>query len=125
MAVTAGDTIEISCTLTNCGPRDGEEVVQLYINDPLASVTRRVKELKGFKRVALAAGESRRVTFALPVSALGFYNRDLCKVVEPGEIHFMIGTSSAEMGLDGRFHITGPITDVSQSRAFFSEATVN
>lgn len=56
MAVTAGDTIEISCTLTNCGPRDGEEVVQLYINDPLASVTRRVKELKGFKRVALAVG---------------------------------------------------------------------
>lgn len=125
LEVAADETIEISCTLTNCGPRDGEEVVQLYINDPLASVTRRVKELKGFTRVAVAAGESRRVTFALPVSALGFYNRDLCKVVEPGEIHFMIGTSSAEMGLNGRFHITGPITDVSQSRAFFSETTVN
>ncbi|MBK8905146.1 MAG: glycoside hydrolase family 3 C-terminal domain-containing protein [Anaerolineaceae bacterium] len=123
--VAADETIQISCTLTNCGPRDGEEVVQLYINDPLASVTRRVKELKGFKRVALAAGASRRVTFALPASGLGFYNRDLCKVVEPGEIHFMIGTSSVEMGLNGRFHITGPVTNVSQNSAFFSEATIN
>jgi beta-glucosidase len=125
LEAAADETIEISCTLTNCGSRDGEEVVQLYINDPVASVTRRVKELKGFKRVALAAGQSRRVTFALPVSALGFYNRDLCKVVEPGEIDFMIGTSSADMAVNGRFHITGPITDVSQSRAFFSEATIN
>ncbi len=124
LEVAADETIEISCTLTNCGPRDGEEVVQLYINDPVASVTRRVKELKGFKRVALAAGQSRRVTFALPVSALGFYNRDLRKVVEPGEIEFMIGTSSADMAVNGRFLITGPITDVSQSRAFFSEATI-
>lgn len=125
LEVAADETIQISCTLTNCGGRDGEEVVQLYIKDPVASVTRRVKELKGFKRVALAAGESRRVTFALPVSTLGLYNRDLCKVVEPGEIQFMIGTSSAEIALNGRFHITSPITDVSQSRAFFSEATVN
>ncbi|MCB8978206.1 MAG: glycoside hydrolase family 3 C-terminal domain-containing protein [Ardenticatenaceae bacterium] len=123
LEVAADETIQISCTLTNCGPRDGEEVVQLYINDPVASVTRRVKELKGFKRVALAAGESRRLTFALPVSALGLYDRDMRKVVEPGEIQFMIGTSSAEIALNGRFHIIGNVTDVSQNGAFFSEAT--
>ena len=123
LEVAADETIQISCTLTNCGSRDGEEVVQLYINDPVASVTRRVKELKGFKRVALAAGESRRLTFALPVSALGLYDRDMRKVVEPGEIQFMIGTSSAEIALNGRFHIIGNVTDVSQNGAFFSEAT--
>jgi beta-glucosidase len=55
---------------------------------------------------------------------LGFYNRALCKVVEPGEIQFMIGTSSEEIHLNGRFQISGETTDVSQSRAFFSEATV-
>ncbi len=120
----AGEHIEISCTVTNRGSRAGEEVVQLYISDPVASVTRRVKELKGFKRVALAAGETRQVTFSLPVSALGFYNRDLRKVVEPGEIRFMIGTSSEEIDLNGRFQIIGDVTDVSQSRAFFSEVTV-
>ncbi len=122
--VAANETIQISCTLTNCGSRDGEEVVQLYINDPVASVTRRVKELKGFKRVALTAGETKQVTFSLPLSALGFYNQALCKVVEPGEIQFMIGTSSEEIHLHGRFQIIGETTDVSQSRAFFSEATV-
>jgi beta-glucosidase len=122
--VGAHETIQISCTLTNCGPRAGEEVVQLYINDPVASVTRRVKELKGFKRIALATGETQQVTFSLPVSMLGFYNRALCKVVEPGEIQFMIGTSSEEIHLNGRFQISGETTDVSQSRAFFSEATV-
>ena len=122
--VAANETIQISCTLTNCGSRDGEEVVQLYINDPVASVTRRVKELKGFKRVALAAGETKQITFSLPLSALGFYNQALCKVVEPGEIQFMIGTSSEEIHLHGRFQIIGETTDVSQSRAFFSTATV-
>ncbi|MCB8948601.1 MAG: glycoside hydrolase family 3 C-terminal domain-containing protein [Ardenticatenaceae bacterium] len=122
--VAAGETIQISCTLTNSGSRDGEEVVQLYINDPVASVTRRVKELKGFKRVALAAGESRQITFSLPVSALGFYNRDLRKVVEPGEIQFMIGPSSEEICVNGRFQITGEVTDVSQNCDFFSTATI-
>ena len=121
--VAADENIQISCKLTNCGPRDGDEVVQLYINDPIASVARRVKELKGFKRVTLTAGETRQVTFSLPVSALGFYNRDLCKVVEPGEIQFMIGTSSEEIHLSGRFQITGEVTDVSQNGTFFSEVS--
>ena len=122
--VAADETIEISCALTNCGSRDGEEVVQLYINDPVASMTRRVKELKGFKRVAVPAGETRQVTFSLPISSLGFYNRELRKVVEPGDIQFMIGTSSEAIHLDGRFQIIGETKDVSQNCAFFSEATV-
>jgi beta-glucosidase len=99
-------TVTTSVTVTNTGDRDGDEVVQLYIRDPMASVTRPVLELKGFVRVALAAGESTTVTFATPVGQLGFHDRDLAYVVEPGEIEVLVGTSSADLVPAGTATIT-------------------
>lgn len=110
----AADTVQISLTLTNSGSLAGDEVVQLYVGDPIASVTRPVKALKGFKRVTLAAGESKRLTFHLPVAHLAFYDRDMRFVVEPGETRVMIGSASDDIRLEGGFTITGQTTPVEQ-----------
>jgi beta-glucosidase len=80
----------------NVGRRAGDEVVQLYIRDVAASVTRPVRELKGFQRVTLRPGEKRRLEFILGAEQLGFYNRDMRFLVEPGEFRIMIGNSSAD-----------------------------
>jgi beta-glucosidase len=85
-------TVEIG----NLGRLAGDEVVQLYIRDVAASVTRPVKELKGFQRVTLRPGEKRRLEFILAADQLGFYNRDMRFVVEPGEFKVMVGNSSAD-----------------------------
>ena len=95
--VTWNDAITTTVTVTNTGNRAGDEVVQLYVRDPWASVTRPVLELKGFVRVALAAREARSVTFTTPIGLLGFHDRNLDYVVEPGEIDVFVGTSSVEL----------------------------
>jgi beta-glucosidase len=95
--VSWNESISTTVTLTNTGGRDGDEVVQLYVRDPSASVTRPVLELKGFVRISLGAGESRRVTFDSPVGQLGFHDRDLAYVVEPGRIDIFVGTSSVDL----------------------------
>jgi beta-glucosidase len=97
--------VTVSVSVTNTGDRDGEEIVQLYVRDPVASVTRPVLELKGFARVDLHAGGSARLTFDLPVGQLGFYNRDLEYVVEPGSIDVLVGTSSADLEVAGSFTV--------------------
>ena len=80
------DTIQATFTLTNTGDREGAEVAQLYVSDPVCSVMRPVKELKGFKKVFLKPGESRRITLDIPVSSLAFYSEAQSQfVVEPGE----------------------------------------
>ena len=85
----------MSVTVTNTGKRAGEEVVQLYINDLVSSVTRPVMELKDFKRVALAPGESKTVTFTLKPDKLAYLDLDMRRTVEPGWFDIMVGTSSA------------------------------
>ncbi len=95
--VNWNESITTTVTVANTGSRDGDEVVQLYVRDPRASVTRPVLELKGFVRVFLAAGESRSVTFSTPVGQLGFHDRNLDYVVEPGEIDMFVGTSSDDL----------------------------
>ena len=97
----------IACTVSNAGTRDGEEVVQLYARDPVASVTRPVKQLVGFARVPLAAGEARRVTFTLDPSQLAFFDAGMRFVVEPGDFQLMLGASSADIRLEGRFAVSG------------------
>lgn len=97
-------TLEISIDLTNTGKYDGTEVVQLYIQDKAASVTRPVKELKDFRRVALKQGEKETVTFSLPIAKLAFWNRDMQKTVEPGDFNLWVGTNSAE-GLESSFTV--------------------
>ncbi len=88
--------ITVSVEIENVGSRAGDEVVQLYIRDVAASVTRPVKELKGFQRVTLRPGEKRSTEFILGTEQLGFYDRDMRFVVEPGEFKMMVGTSSAD-----------------------------
>jgi beta-glucosidase len=95
-----------SVEVENTGKRVGDEVVQLYIKDVAASVTRPVKELKGFERITLRPGEKRRVEFTLTPEQLGFYNREMRFMVEPGEFKVMVGTSSAdEHGLEASFEV--------------------
>jgi beta-glucosidase len=85
--------------VTNTGPRAGTEVVQLYVRDRVSSVTRPVKELKGFARVALAPGETRTVALDVGPEALAFHDIDMRYVVEPGEFALMVGTSSRDADL--------------------------
>jgi beta-glucosidase len=94
-------------TVTNSGTRAGAEVVQLYVRDLVASVTRPVRELKAFERVSLDPGESRTVRFEVPVERLGFTGLDMRNRVEPGDFKLWIGPDSAS-GLEGTFRITSP-----------------
>jgi beta-glucosidase len=79
------------------GQRAGDEVAQLYIRDVAASVTRPVKELKGFQRVSLQPGETKRVEFTLDPERLSIWNSEMKFVVEPGEFKVMVGTSSEQL----------------------------
>jgi beta-glucosidase len=106
--------VEISLSVQNTGALAGEEVVQLYVCDKFALVPRPVKELKGYIRIALQPGESKSVTFTLPVNMLAFYDLDLNLVVEPGAVDVMIGSSSEDIRLRGGFEITGVKTLVAQ-----------
>lgn len=92
--------------LENIGQRAGDEVVQLYIRDVAASVTRPVKELKGFQRITLQPGEKKRVEFKLTAGELGFYNREMRFVVEPGEFRVMVGPNSVEL-IESKFEVEG------------------
>ncbi len=123
--VRAGERLDISVQVRNVGERAGDEVVQLYVRDIASTVTRPVKELKGFKRVHLAPGEARTVTFSLAANQLAFYDRDMRYIVEPGTIEVMVGSSSEDIRLTGSFTITGETQDVSADQVFFSEVTVS
>lgn len=98
--------LTVTVEVQNVGSRAGDEVVQLYIRDVAASMTRPVKELKGFRRVTLQPGEKRRVEFVLGPEQLGFYNRQMRFVVEPGEFKVMVGPNSADV-IETSFQVTG------------------
>ena len=89
--------ITVTIPVTNTGNRDGIEVVQLYIRDVVGSIARPVKELKGFQRLSLKAGETAMATFTIDASKLKFYNYDLKEVVEPGEFDVMVGPNSRDL----------------------------
>jgi len=95
--------VTVTATLSNEGTREGDEVVQVYVRDPVASVTRPVLELKSFARVELPAGGSAQITFRLPAAQLGFHDRDIRYVVEPGQIEVLVGTSSRDLVEAGTF----------------------
>ncbi len=97
-------TVEVSVEVENTGERAGVEVVQLYIRDPVASVTRPVRELKGFRRVPLEAGERRTVTFALQAADLAFPGQDMAPVVEAGLIQVWVGGDS-RANLEAQFEV--------------------
>ncbi len=91
---TTADSVTVSVTVTNTGARSGDEVVQLYVRDDAGSVSRPVKELKGFRRISLAAGASETVTFRLTPDELSFYGAQYRRVIEPGTFTIMVGPSS-------------------------------
>src|SRR6266516_2067046 len=104
--ITPAGTLRASVTVTNTGSREGAEVVQLYVHDEVASVTRPVRQLVGFRRVSLKPGEARTVDFQLGPKELGLYNRDMKVVVEPGKLRVFVGGSSVG-GLEAEFEIGG------------------
>ena len=93
----SGRTFKASVTVTNTGGRDAVEVVQLYVRDPVASIARPVKELKGFSRVTLKAGESRQVTFDITEKDLSYYDAEGRLVFEPGVFSIMLGHDSSSL----------------------------
>jgi beta-glucosidase len=102
-----GEIVKISLRITNTGRVPGDEVVQLYICDEVGSLPRPVKELKGYVRLTLKPGASKTITFNLPEGQLAFYDTGLNLVLEPGWFLAMIGSSSADIRLTGRFEIIG------------------
>lgn len=102
--LTPGDTLSVSVKVKNTGQYKGTEVVQLYISDLIGSVTRPVKELKGFKRIELRPNEEKKVLFELPIRNLAFWNIDMEKVVEPGKFKVTVGTDS-QSGLKTFFEV--------------------
>jgi len=105
--VPASGAVDVRVEVTNAGSRPGEEVIQLYVHQAVAGVTRPVKQLKGFQCIALEPGETRRATFHLDVSQLAFYDREMRFVVEPGRVEVLVGSSSEDIRLTGSFEITG------------------
>jgi beta-glucosidase len=103
----SGQSVEISLRVTNTGSVRGDEVVQLYTCDEVASVPQPMKELKGYVRLTLEPGASGTVTFDLLVEQLAFYDAELNLVLEPGWISVMLGSSSSDIRLAGRFEIVG------------------
>jgi beta-glucosidase len=97
-------TLTVTATVKNTGSREGVEVVQLYTRDLVGSITRPIRELKGFERVPLKAGEQRTITFNVPAKDLGFFNEDGRFIIEPGKFHVWVGGSS-EATLRGEFEL--------------------
>ena len=93
-AMKKNSTVTLSVDVRNTGNRSGAETVQLYIRDMVASVTRPVKELKGFKKIYLTAGETQTVSFTITPELLSFYDANMNWIVEPGDFKIMVGTSS-------------------------------
>jgi len=114
------DQVEISLEVRNTGKITGEEVVQLYINDELAEITRPVKELKGFQRIILKPNEKKKVKFFLSMTQLGFYNKEMKYIVEPGIIVVMVGSSSEDIRLRGKFEIVGEVQEIKKVRKYFT-----
>ncbi len=112
--LSPGGTVTISVDVTNTGSRSGSEVVQVYSRDPVASVTRPVRELQAFARVHLDPGQRATVSFDLPVDAFGFTDRAMRYVVEPGTVDILVGTSATDTALLGTIDIVaeGPVATV-------------
>jgi beta-xylosidase len=118
------EVVTVNARLTNTGDRDGDEVVQLYVSDKEASLTRPVLELKGYARVSLDARQSSTLRFELPVGQLGFYDHQARYVVEPGEIDVFIGTSSRDLHRAGAFNIVADHTGAVARKVFNGSVSI-
>jgi beta-xylosidase len=127
---TAGDEfpsdgeVEVSCLVRNTGDRAGAEVVQLYLNDPVAGVTRPVRQLVGFARIELEAGEAAEVAFRLHADRTSFTSRDGKRVVETGEIVLQVGCSSTDIRWKQSVRLTGESRIVGYDRVLVTPVSV-
>jgi beta-glucosidase len=121
---TGGESVDVSLQIRNSGKIAGDEVVQLYVCDEYASLPRPVKELKGFCRITLSPGMSRRITFHLPVDMLAFYDNELNLMVEAGKIKVFLGSSSTDVRLQGEFEIIGAVKTLARQRVFTCPVTI-
>jgi beta-glucosidase len=117
--------IDVSCQVENTGQRAGDEVVQLYVRDILASLVRPIKELKGFKRVTLNPGQRVRVTFSLPVDLLAFTIHGTTRRIEPGEFELMIGRSSEDIAFRETIEVFGEPRELPAKWRMRTEARVD
>jgi beta-glucosidase len=120
---TADGEVTVSVAVTNSGARAGDEVVQLYVRDEQALVARPVLELRGFHRVCLAPGEHQVVTFHLDAEQFAYTGPDYRRIVEPGTIRLFVGTSSADLPLEGSVELVGSTIEVASRRRFLTEST--
>ncbi len=121
--VNPAEDLKISVTIQNTGAVFGTEVVQLYLRDEKASMTRPVKELQGFARVGLAPGEKKKVVFTVSPSQTAFLDEDMRWKIEKGEIRVLIGASSEDIRLEDAFLIIGDLWIEGRERRFYAETT--
>jgi beta-xylosidase len=124
VSVGTDGSVSVSVAVTNTGTRAGAEVVQLYLHDPVAQVTRPVVRLVGYRRVWLAAGETRRVGFDLHADLTAFTGRDGQRVVEPGELELRLSASSVDVRELVRVRLVGPERVVDHRRHLVTPSTV-
>lgn len=122
--VACSGKVKVSIDVENNGLCRGDEVVQLYVNDVQSEITRPVKELKGFKRITLEPGKKKTIIFTLSATQLGFYNRDMKYIVEPGTIKVMMGSSSEDIRETGEFNIVGKINEIKDNRKYFTSVEI-
>lgn len=123
-AVEFHDELTVSVTVTNTGSRDGADVVQLYLHDPIASVVRPVRRLIGYVRVELAAGGRATVSFRVSADLASFTGRDGRRIVEPGELVFQFGRSAGDIVIEQSTVLQGSVRIVDHTRELIAEATV-
>jgi beta-glucosidase len=121
---TDGGEIVVTVDVTNTGARQGDEVVQLYAHDPEATVARPVLELRGFRRVELAPGERRSVSFTLSSEQFAYVGADYRRLVEPGVIRVLVGSSSADLPLSAELELVGPSIHLAERRRYLTGTTL-
>ena len=121
---TLDGEVRIEVDVENIGDRIGDEVVQLYVRDLEASVARPVLELRGFRRVTLRPGECRTVSFTLAAEQFAYVGADYRRVVEPGSISILVGTSSVDLPLTATLTLVGPIVEVTERTRYLTTTTL-
>lgn len=123
-AVPTDGEFTVTVRVRNTGARAGDEVVQLYLRDVIAQVTRPVKQLTGFARVPLEPGEAKDVRFRVHTDRTAFTGRDYRRIVEPGELEIMVGSSSGDLPCRGRVVLTGAIRETAPDRVLITPVDV-
>jgi beta-glucosidase len=125
LATHGGDDVTVSVDVANTGEREGDEVVQLYARDEEASVARPVLELRGFRRVTLAPGACRTVSFRLAAEQFAYTGADYRRVIEAGRITLFVGTSSADLPLAVALELTGPTIVLVDRCRYLTETSIS